>query len=150
MNYYWLNQRSPDRSAYDDDVGRLYHYRGSNPGAKQLEKGNLIVYYKPGDHLLLGAGQVSEIEVSDSEGKLNATTDCYAHIRNYVPFEPAIILKGLGESNLKNEISFLKDREGLRGVPQHSIHQINKEDYELILDTAGVSIDKVIEDGSNT
>ena len=150
MNYYWLNQRSPDRSAYDDDVGRVYHYRGNTPGAKQLGEGALVVYYQPGDHVLLGAGRVSKIEVNDLKGESNATTNYYAHIRNYIPFEPEIILKGVGESNLKNEISFLREREGLRGVPQHSIHEISREDYELILDTAGVSIDKLIEGGEGT
>lgn len=145
MNHYWLNQRSPDRSAYENDVGRMYHYRGNTPGANQLEKGDLVVYYQPGDHLLLGAGQVSEIEVNDLGGESNATTNYYAYIRNYVPFEPEIVLKGIGEATLKNELSFLKDKEGIRGVPQHSIHKISREDYELILDTAGVNIARVIE-----
>lgn len=149
MSYYWLNQRSPDGSNYDDDIGRTYHYRGNMPGAQQLEQGDLVVYYQPGKHVLFGAGQVAEIEVNEGDGPA-ATTNYYAHIHNYVAFEPEVLLKGIGESNLKNEVSFLKEKDGLRGVPQHSIHEVSRADYELILDAAGVSIDRLIEQGDDT
>jgi hypothetical protein len=144
MSYYWLNQRSSDGSNYDDDIGRVYHYRGNTPGAQQLEESDFVVYYRPGEHVLFGAGQIDRIEIQEENGPA-ATTNYYAHICDYLQFEPEIILKGVGESNLKNEISFLKEKEGLRGVPQHSIHEISREDYEMILNEAGVSIDRLID-----
>lgn len=142
MNYYWLNQRLPDSSNYDDDIGRVYHYRRNVPGAKQLDEGDLIVYYQPGKYVLFGAGRVAEIKKQEKtiESESTGITDYYAQIENYVQFEPEIVLKGVGETNLKNEISFLQEREGLRGVPQHSIHEMSREDYERILDVAAISI----------
>lgn len=69
------------------------------------------MYYQPGKHVLFEAGQVAEIEVNEGDGPA-VTTNYYAHIQNYVAFEPEVILKGAGESNLKNEVSFLKEKDG--------------------------------------
>lgn len=145
MNYYWLNQRSSDDSNYDDDIGRVYHYRGNTPGAHQLEEGDLVVYYQPSEYVLFGAGRVRKIarEKSRVGSDSDTITNYYAHIENYVHFEPEILLKGVGESTLKDEISFLKGKEGLRGVPQHSIHEMNQQDYERVLEVAGVDINTI-------
>jgi hypothetical protein len=61
--------------------------------------------------------------------------DYFAHITNYQSFNPPIRLKGVNESTLKDKISFLKDKPGLTGVPQHSIHQLSREDFKVIIET---------------
>ena len=40
--------------------------------------------------------------------------------------------------DIKDEISFLKDRDGLRGVPGNSIYKINRTDFEAIAAAAGI------------
>ncbi|MFC7018372.1 MULTISPECIES: hypothetical protein [Haloarcula] len=138
MAYYWLNQKGTDGSNYNDEVGEVYHYRGNTPGAQQLTAGDRFVYYRVGQYELFGAGEISHIDKRESGNGSGVTTDYFAHITNYTAFEPPVILKGIGDSGLKDEISFLCDRPGLTGVPQHSIHQICEEDFQLILDSAGV------------
>ena len=136
MGYFWLNQKGTDGSNYHDEVGEVYHYRGSTPGANQLSEGDKFIYYRPGDYVIFGAGEIDYIERKerDLDSELGVAVDYFAHITNYQPFEPPIRLKGVNESALKNKISFLKDKPGLTGVPQHSIHQISEEDFETIIE----------------
>jgi hypothetical protein len=47
--------------------------------------------------------------------------------------------------DIKHEISFLKDRDGLRGVPQNSIYEIDRADFETIA-TAAVIEDLLLGD----
>jgi hypothetical protein len=137
MKYFWLNQKEPNESNFYDDIGEVYHYRGGTPGANQISEDDRFVYYRPGEYVIFGTGTIDHIEqrdrYPDSESK--AVTDYVAHIRDYQPFDPPIRLKGIGNSNVKNKISFLKDKRGLNGVPQHSIHQISKKDFYLILES---------------
>jgi hypothetical protein len=140
MAYYWLNQKGTDGSSYHDEVGEVYHYRENTPGAQQLSAGDRFVYYRPGQYKLFGAGEIDHIEKRglESENASGGTTDYFAHITKYTAFEPPVILKGVGDSGLKDKISFLRDRPGLTGVPQHSIHQICEDDFQLMLESAGV------------
>jgi len=142
MTYFWLNQKASDDSNYRDEVGEVYHYRGTTPGAQQLEPEDRFVYYRPGDFELFGTGEIGQIEKeeTDPEDMTGVTTHFYAHIQNYTPFDPPIILKGVGQSDLKDRLSFLKNKPGLTGVPQHSIHEISEDDFERILNTAGVEV----------
>ena len=39
---------------------------------------------------------------------------------------------------IEHEISFLKDRDGFRGVPQNSIYEISRVDFEAIVVAAGI------------
>jgi hypothetical protein len=137
MKYFWLNQKEPTRSNFYDKIGEVYHYRGSTPGVNQISKDDKFVYYRPGEYIIFGTGTIDHIErrerYPDSESK--AAVDYLAHIKDYQSFDPPIRLKGIGESDVKDKISFLKGRKGLRGVPQHSIHQISKEDFCLILNS---------------
>lgn len=136
MAYFWLNQRPTGRSGYHDEVGEVYHYRGSTPGKHQLSEGDIFIYYRPGDYVIFGTGEIDYIERQkinpDSESELKM--DYFAHITEYQPFDPPIRLKGDNGSDLQNTISFLKDRLGLTGVPQHSIHEISEEDFNRIIE----------------
>jgi hypothetical protein len=136
MAYFWLNQKGTEGSNYHDEVGEVYHYRGNTPGATQLSAGDKFIYYRPGDYVIFGFGEIDHIEREerDHNSESGVTSDYFAHITNYQPFEPPIKLKGVNESGLKNKISFLKDKPGLTGVPQHSIHQISGEDFETIIE----------------
>lgn len=128
MGYFWLNQRSEDSGAYRDEEGEVYHYRDSVAGSKKLSKGDWFVYYMPGEYVLFGAGSIGDIDQEDGLNEKNY----YASIENYRPFDPHISAR-----NIKNEVSFLRGRTGLGGVPQNSIYEINRDDYLTILRAAG-------------
>jgi hypothetical protein len=132
MGYFWLNQLG-ESQGYSDVVGEVYNYRSNVPGHKKLAEGDYFVYYRPGEYILFGAGIVDDIETTEvsSSGEDAAFTDYYAHINTYVEFEPPIHVR-----EIKDQISFLKDRDGLRGVPQNSIYEISREDYAAILHAA--------------
>jgi hypothetical protein len=147
MGYYWLNQRREQKSGYSDVEGEVYHYRSTVAGSKQFSEGDWFVYYRPGEHVLFGAGRVAEIEVvGETEEQNNSIaaevqpnvpasrniTDYLAHMADYRPFEPPVSAR-----KIKDEISFLRDRQGLSGVPQNSIYSIDREDYLKILEAAG-------------
>lgn len=136
MAYFWLNQKKTDGSNYHDEIGEVYHYRGNTPGANQLSEGDKFIYYRPGKYVIFGAGKIDHIEREerglDSESVV--AVEYFAHITNYQSFDPPIRLKGVNESALKNKISFLKHKPGLTGVPQHSIHQMSQEDFEVIIE----------------
>ncbi|WP_058825756.1 hypothetical protein [Haloferax sp. Q22] len=136
MAYFWLNQKGTEGSNYHDEVGEVYHYRGNTPGANQLSEGDKFIYYRPGDYVIFGAGEIDHIEREerDLDSESGVAVDYFAHITNYQSFDPPIRLKGVNESTLKDEISFLKDKPGLTGVPQHSIHQMSQEDFETIIE----------------
>jgi hypothetical protein len=92
------------------------------------------VYYRPGEYVIFGAGIISEIKTKEikSGKETGMLIDYYAHIDAYIDFDPALQVR-----EIKNRISFLKDRDGLRGVPQNSIYEIGREDYAEILQAAG-------------
>lgn len=138
MAYFWLNQKSDEDSNYYDDIGETYHYRGNTPGAQQIDEGDRFVYYRPGHFELFGAGTIEKIEkeTDDSGFDSGVHVDYFAHISDYQAFEPPVVLKGLNSHEVKEKISFLKNRPGLTGVPQHSIHKISQKDFDVILEAA--------------
>lgn len=118
---------------YGDVEGEIYNYRSNVPGYKKLAPGDYFVYYRPEAYVLFGAGTISEIETyqigtDQSDASL---TDYNAYIESYRPFEPPIKVR-----EIKDRISFLKNREGLRGVPQNSIYEIDQNDFLTILQAA--------------
>lgn len=147
MGYYWLNHRAEEESGYRDREGEVYHYRSTVAGSKQFSKGDWFVYYRPGEHILFGAGRVEEIEIiGETEEETDSIaaeiqpnvpasrsiTDYLAHMTDYRPFEPPV-----SAQKIKDKISFLRDKQGLNGVPQNSIYSIDYEDYLKILEAAG-------------
>jgi hypothetical protein len=148
MGYFWLNQRNADESNYSDEEGKIYHYRSNVPGSKQLSAGDWFVYYRPGEYVLFGAGQVAEIEVHEQTtekvnpiaaelqpnvGAERTITSYHAHLTNYHPFDPPLHLR-----KIKGDISFLQGRTGYSGVPQNSIRKVDEGDFRTILSAAGV------------
>lgn len=135
MRFFWLNQRQQGQG-YSDVIGEVYNYRSNVPGHKRLAAGDYFVYYWPGEYVLFGAGQVETIETRSigSTDNTQGLTEYNAHIGQYVEFEPHVSVR-----DIKNHISFLQDREGLRGVPQNSIYEISQDDYMTILAAAGHS-----------
>lgn len=147
MGYYWLNHRNEDESGYRNIEGEIYHYRSNVPGSKKFSEGDWFVYYRPGEHVLFGAGRVAEIEVIQETEERNDTvaaevqpnvsatrvlTEYLAHMENYRPFDPPVSAR-----KIKEDISFLQGKNGLSGVPQNSIYSIDREDYLTILRAAG-------------
>lgn len=113
MRYFWLNQR--ESPGYSDVVGKVYHYQNTVPGHKKLSAGDRFVYYRPGNYVIFGGGVIGEIEPKPSDGADDSggLIDYFAKIESYWPFEPSIDV-----ADIKSEISFLRSREGLRGVPK--------------------------------
>lgn len=147
MGYFWLNQRDEqENSGYSDIEGEVYHYRGNIPGSRLLSVGDRFVYYRPGEYVIFGGGIIDDIEEGENQIEWNnpisselqnnvqrkvTITDYYAHIRKYREFSPPVSVR-----SIKEDISFLKDRNGLSGVPQNSIHQIDEADFRTILKAA--------------
>lgn len=134
MTFFWLNQRENYRG-YGDVVGEVYNYRSNVPGHKKLSAGDRFVYYRPGEYVIFGGGTIAEIETetSDSDREGNALTEYYAHIDNYRTVDPPVPVR-----DIKHKISFLKGRDGLRGVPQNSIYEIDRTDFEAIAVATGI------------
>ena len=133
MPYFWLNQRDQTRS-YSDVEGQVYHYRSNVPGHKKLSAGDYFVYYRPGMYVIFGAGIIGDIktkEINPAQGE-GMLTDYYAQVDSYVEFDSPLEVR-----KIKDRISFLIDRNGLRGVPQNSIYEISRENYTEILRAAG-------------
>ncbi|MCT9095166.1 EVE domain-containing protein [Haloarchaeobius sp. HME9146] len=137
MKYFWLNQKDSDSSPYKDEEGQVYHYREYTPGYKQLSTGDRFVYYRPGKHVLFGTGTIGDVEQREwGMGDGTEThIEYYAHIENYRPFDPELNVR-----EIKNQISFLQDRNGLSGVPQNSIRRLDKDDFLTIIEAAGVEL----------
>ncbi|AUX09261.1 hypothetical protein AArcSl_1632 [Halalkaliarchaeum desulfuricum] len=135
MAYFWLNQKETDGSNYYDEIGEVYHYRENTPGYTQLSAGDEFVYYRPGECKLFGTGEIDRIEKETRNPDADsAVVEYFAHIISYQPFDPPIHLRD--NPGVTDEISFLREKPGLTGVPQHSIHQISREDFETILAAA--------------
>lgn len=132
MPYFWLNQRD-EIQGYSDVEGEVYHYRSNVPGHRKLSVGDYFVYYRPGKYVIFGAGTIGKIETREITPKkeTGVLTDYYAHVDSYTAFDPALQVR-----EIKDRISFLKDRDGLRGVPQNSIYEISRADYTEILRAA--------------
>lgn len=134
MAFFWLNQRKNYRG-YGDVEGEVYNYRSKVPGHTKLSAGDRFVYYRPGEYVIFGGGRINEIktETTESDGDDGALTEYYAHIGEYHEVDPPLSVR-----DVKHEISFLRDRDGLRGVPQNSIYQIERADFEAIIVAAGI------------
>ncbi len=133
MAYFWLNQQSSTKG-YSDVIGEVYHYRSNVPGYKKLGPGDYFVYYRPGDYVIFGSGIIDEIETKEltSDQETETLAEYYAHIDTYDEFDPPLQVR-----EIKDEISFLQNREGLRGVPQNSIYEISRSDFTIIVEAAG-------------
>lgn len=134
MAYFWLNQRD-DYEGYSDVEGEVYNYRSNVPGHKKLSAGDRFVYYRPGKHVIFGGGIIRDIETEETApGQEDSTlTEYYAHIDQYHAVDPPLEVR-----EIKDQISFLKDRDGLRGVPQNSIYEISRQDFVAIVKAAGI------------
>lgn len=116
MCYFWLNQRD-EYQGYSDVEGEVYNYRSNVPGYKKLAAGDRFVYYRPGEHVIFSGGIIDEIEVEATpDQEENTLTEYFVYIKDYHDVEPPLPIR-----DIKDQISFLKDRDGLRGVPQNSI-----------------------------
>lgn len=134
MAYFWLNQRE-DYQGYGDVEGEVYNYRSNVPGHRKLSAGDRFVYYRPGEYVIFGGGTIGEIETetADADQEDGGLTEYYAHVNEYRGVDPPVSVR-----DIKHEISFLKDRDGLRGVPQNSIYEIDRADFEAIAAAAGI------------
>ncbi|MFB6252724.1 MAG: hypothetical protein ABEI27_13760 [Halobellus sp.] len=134
MAYFWLNQRE-DYQGYGDVKGEVYNYRSNVPGHRKLSAGDRFVYYRPGEYVIFGGGRIGEIETetADADQEGGCLTEYYAHVDEYREVDPPVPVR-----EIKDEISFLKDRDGLRGVPQNSIYEIDRADFEAIVAAAGI------------
>lgn len=135
MGYFWLNQRENHRG-YGDVEGEVYNYRNNVPGHKKLSAGDCFVYYRPGEYVIFGGGVIREIKTEKTSPNRvsNTFTEYYARITEYHEVDPPISVR-----DIKDRVSFLKDRDGLRGVPQNSIYEIDREDFETIVEAAGMT-----------
>lgn len=93
------------------------------------------MYYRPEKHVIFGGGIIQNIKTEKTapDQEDSTLTEYYAHIDCYHEVNPP-----LGVRDIKDQISFLKDRNGLRGVPQNSIYEIGRSDFEAIITAAGI------------
>ena len=119
----------------------VYNYRSNVPGHTELSAGDRFVYYRPGEYVIFGGGTIGEIktETTDSGGDGGALTEYYAHVDDYREMDPVVPIR-----DIKDKISFLRNRDGLRGVPQNSIYKINRADFDAI--TAAKEIEDLFAD----
>lgn len=126
--YYWLNQRPEEDSNYKDSVGDSYHFTDKNRSGKSINQGDRFLYYLPGDHLIFGQGTFGEIE--RVTGNASDSIQHYiAHIDVYEEINPPTNVR-----EIREKISFLRTRIGLRGVPQESIRSIPEEDFKKLIE----------------
>jgi hypothetical protein len=113
----------------------VYNYRSNVPGHRKLSAGDRFVYYRAGGYVIFGGGTIGEIETetADADREGDILTEYYAHVDEYREVDPPVPVR-----DIKHEISFLKDRDGLRGVPQNSIYEIDRADFEAIAAAAGI------------
>jgi hypothetical protein len=132
--YFWLNQRE-DYQGYGDVEGAVYNYRSNVPGHRKLAAGDRFVYYRPGEYVIFGGGTIGEIktETADANSEDGGLTEYYAHVDEYHEINPPLSVR-----DIKHEVSFLRERDGLRGVPQNSIYEIDRADFEAIAAAAGI------------
>lgn len=127
--YYWLNQRPEEDSHYQDSVGDAYHFTDKNRGGKSIEKGDRFLYYLPGDHLIFGQGVFGEVKKATDDN--SDTREHYiAHIDVYEEVEPPTNVR-----EIREEISFLRNQKGLRGVPQESIRAISEKEFKKLIES---------------
>jgi hypothetical protein len=113
----------------------MYDYRSDVPVHKKLSAGDRFVYYRPGEYVIFGGGTISAIntEREDPDQGNGRFTEYYARIEEYQEADLPVPVRGI-----EHKISFLADREGLRGVPQNSIYELSRAEFEAIATAAGI------------
>lgn len=84
-------------------------------------------------------GQIEEsnnsaaAQIQTNVPETRSITEYHAHIQEYHSFEPEVKVR-----NVKDEISFLRDKQGLNGVPQNSIYSISADDFFTMIEAADI------------
>lgn len=174
MAYFWLVQNRSGGKSYQDEEGKVYHYRGTVGGADKLSEGDLVVLYDSYRYsqVIFGAGRVTRIE-----GYLNLEGPESRRPVDEIPRSGEDLLKYLSDydldevpppdetvaeyfahideyreieppadaHSLEDDLSFLKDSPGVTGIPEVSIFELSQKDFSLIIEAAGLDVDWVEE-----
>lgn len=176
MAYFWLMQNRSGRKSYQDEEGKVYHYRGTVGGADKLSEGDFVVFYDSHRYsqVIFGAGRVTKIEgylrfegpealrpideiprsgedlleylsdyeLDDVPPPDETVAEYFAHIGEYHEIDPPVDVH-----SLEDDLSFLRDTPGVKGIPEASIYELNLKDYFAILEAAGLDdVDWLAED----
>jgi len=168
MAYFWLIQNRSGSKSYEDIEGKIYHYRGTVSGADKLSESDLVVFYnsqrrsqsifgvgrvtkiegylsfegpsarRPVDQIPRNAAELieyfSEYDLDEVPPPNETVAEYFAHVGDYYEIEPP-----LDAHEVEDKLSFLKDKSGISGIPQVSIYELSKHDFNIILDAAGLS-----------
>lgn len=167
MAYFFLIQDRSGSKSYQDEEGKVYHYRGTVGGAEKLSEGDYVVLYDSYRYsqVIFGAGRVTRIEGylrfegSDAIRPVDeiprSGEDLLEYLSKYeldeVPPPDETVAEyfaHIGEyheieppvdvHSLEDELSFLKDSPGVTGIPEVSIYELTLKDYLTIIEAAGL------------
>ena len=109
---------------YADKVGDIYNWRQGIPGSKQIEEGARFIYYRPGERVFFGTGQVTSIFAYVGE---DGITYYDGNITDYESWDPLALTTGLA-----SRLSFVEPNR--LGIGQAGIRRISRDDFNAILD----------------
>jgi 5-methylcytosine-specific restriction protein B len=118
--------RSNESSAYEDQLGKQYHFVGTVPNSKKLALGaSVVVDRKEGNKVvLLGHGQLDPATIEEKSGK----THYVANFRTWQPFSPT---RAVTEA----------EKAAIQAGPgynvQHAVRPLTPETYAMLTDQAG-------------
>ncbi|MCA9936939.1 MAG: hypothetical protein KC415_23550, partial [Anaerolineales bacterium] len=119
----FIFQQRPD-SEYEDRIGNYYSWKEGNPNSRQVQPGDRFIYYRPGEQVFFGMGQVEWIEKRGED--VDGRSLCEATISHYEAWKPPLPLT----TALAKRISFIQS--DVLGVGQAGIRRINPEDFHFL------------------
>lgn len=138
--------RSNPSSAYDDELGRRYHYVNTVPNSKKLELGAKVVVDRKegGKVVLLGFGELGPAVTEIKDGK----THFVAEFKTWQAFDPPRLVSEAEKAAIQAHPKF---------NVQHAVRPLSDETYALLTDQAGPllalaieeDVDKSVDDFSN-
>lgn len=167
MGYFWLNYKRGGEYYYRNKEGEIYHYTSGVSGSSKLSKGDKVVFYdtskvaqqifaighieqikgylrleqpsdiRPADEIPRTAEELAEYfsdyELNEIPPPEETEAEYFAEIGRYTEISPPIDVH-----ELEDEISFLKKKSGIRGIPQVSIYEIDEDDFVTIIEHSGL------------
>lgn len=118
--------RSNPSSAYDDELGKRYHYVNTVPNSKKLALGaNVVVDRKDGGKVvLLGFGELGPAVTEVKDGKTHFVAD----FKTWQAFDPPRPVTEAEKAAIQAHPKF---------NVQHAVRPLNDETYALLTDQAG-------------
>jgi hypothetical protein len=117
MAYFLLQKRPDGQSSWDDEEGRRYNFSSRLPHAKNLCKGDTVLFYRPlnsgtsVDGCIYALSEVLSVEISSG-------SDVNAELTGYKVLEPPVPIDKVGDP---------------RRNAQHSFQPVYRQYYESVI-----------------